>query len=259
MSFVVTELRGKVALLSLNNPRKKNALSHAVMTELMHVLTELQADKVPVVVLGATRESNVWSSGSDIGELPRSHRDPFGYDDSLEALLRTIQRYPGAVMAMVRGGVWGGACDLVMTCDLIIGDETSSFAITPAKLGIPYNATGILHFINRLGLNVAKEMFFSAEPISAERAERVGILNHLVASDKLMDFTLDLADRIASRSPLAVAVIKEQFRILAGAHPLSPEAFERIQGLRRQVYDSQDYEEGIQSFLEKRAPRFKGE
>ena len=110
-----------------------------------------------------------------------------------------------------------------MTCDMVVGDETSSFAITPAKLGLPYNASGILHFINRLGLNIAKEMFFSAEPVPAERAERVGILNHLVPSDKLPDFTMELAKRIASRSALAIEVIKEQFRILSGSRAITPD------------------------------------
>jgi len=146
---------------------------------------------------------------------------------------------------MVQGSVWGGACDLVMTCDLIIGDDSSAFAITPSKLGIPYNITGILHFM--------------ADLIPAARAEQVGILNHRVPAAELFDFTFKLAKQIESRSALSVQVIKEQFRILAGAHPLSPSVFERIQGLRRKVYDSHDYQEGIRSFLEKRPPQFKGQ
>ena len=198
-------------------------------------------------------------AGHDVKELPRSHRDPLGYFDPLEKVLRTVLEYPGPVIAMVHGSVWGGACDLVMSCDLVVGDETSAFAITPAKLGLPYNATGILHFMNRVGLNIAKEMFFTADPIPAERAERVGILNHRVPSEQLLSFTLDLAKRIASRSTLSVAVIKAQLRILSGARPISPDQFEQLQGLRRSVYDSHDYEERITSFLEKRAPVFKGE
>ena len=259
MALAEKEIRGEVGILTLNNPTKRNALSRALVDEVIAILREFQEKKIHVVILRAAEGCSVWSAGHDVKELPTSRRDPLGYYDSLEMLLRAVQRYPGPVIAMVHGSVWGGACDLVVTCDLIVGDETASFAITPAKLGLPYNPTGILHFITRLGIGTAKEMFFSADPILAERAERVGILNHLVPAAELLDFTLGLAERMATRSALAVAVMKEQFQILAGAAAISPDAFERIQGLRRHVYDSHDYQEGIQSFLEKRSPKFTGE
>jgi methylmalonyl-CoA decarboxylase len=252
------EIRDGVGILTLNHPEKRNALGEGMVEELLGRLTELQVMKVPVVILRAAEGGKVWSAGHDVRELPRSRRDPLGYYDSLEKVLRAVQRYPGAVIAAVHGGVWGGACDLVMSCDLIVGDETSSFAITPAKLGLPYNPTGVLHFMNRVGLNIAKEMFFTADPIPAERAERVGILNHLVPAARLMDVAMDLARSIASRSALSVTVIKEQLRVLSGAFPIAPEKFEQLQGLRRRVYDSEDYEEGITAFLEKRPPVFKG-
>jgi methylmalonyl-CoA decarboxylase len=253
------DIRENIGLITFNSPRRRNALSAELIGELEQTLQDFQDQKTPVVILKAREGSNVWSSGYDVTELPRSRRDPLGYFDPIEKTLRAIQEYPGPVIAMVHGGVWGGACDLAMTCDIVIGDETCSFAITPAKIGLPYNVSGVLHFMNRLEVNVAKEMFLTADPILADRAERVGILNHLVPSEKLLDFTMELAKRIASHSPLAISVIKEQFRILSGAHAIGPEAFERIQGLRRRVYDSHDYEEGIRAFLEKRPPNFTGE
>jgi methylmalonyl-CoA decarboxylase len=259
MALVERAIKEGIGILTLNNAEKRNALSEALVDDLIGGLGEFQNNKIPVIILCAAGGAKVWSAGHDVKELPRSHRDPLGYYDPLEKVLRAVQKYPGPVIAMVRGSVWGGACDLVMSCDLVVGDETSAFAITPAKLGLPYNASGILHFMNRVGLNIAKEMFFTAEPIAAERAERVGILNYLLPAEQLLEFTMDLAKRIASRSALSVAVIKEQLRILSGTRPISPEQFEHLQGLRRSVYDSHDYEEGINSFLEKRVPVFKGE
>lgn len=259
MEFIVCEVKDKVGWLTLNNPAKRNSLNPQLIAELISTLDRLKGEKVPVVVLRAQKGSKVWSAGYDINVIHKDQHDPLGYDSPMEQVLRAIQHYPGPIIAMVEGSVWGGACDMAVTCDMIIGAPSCSFAITPVKIGLPYNASGIMHFINRVGLNIAKEMFFSARSIESKRALEVGLLNHLVPEDKLEAFTAGIADQIASFSTLSISVIKEQFRILSNAHPINPDGFERIQGLRRRVYNSHDYHEGVQAFLEKRKPQFKGE
>ncbi len=259
MSRIITEVKDQIATITFNNPETRNSLACEVLEEMLLAIERLSQDKaVRVLVLRAPGGSKVWSSGFNIHELPVSGRDPLSYNDPLESVLRGIQRFHVPVIAMVEGSVWGGACDLSCVCDIAIGCHSSSFAITPARLGLPYNISGVMHFFNIVGPRIAREMFYTAEPITAERALQVGILNHLVPVEELESFTYSMARKIAENAPLANSVMKEQIRLIADAYPLRTETFEYVQGLRRMVYDSSDYQEGKQAFLEKRKPVFTG-
>ncbi len=258
MSLVKVETHDQVGILTLANAKKRNALSEALVGELIAGLKAFADQHIRVVILRAETGAPVWSAGHDVDELPAGRRDPLGWDDPLRHVIREIEGFPGPVIAMVDGGVWGGACETAFACDLIIASPQSTFAVTPAKLGVPYNISGMLTFMNASHLRVVKEMAFTAQPITAERAERLGIVNHVVESAEIEAYTMEMATGIAANAPLSIAVMKEQLRILAGAHPMSPQGFERVAGLRRIVYDSEDYREGIRAFKEKRKPHFQG-
>jgi methylmalonyl-CoA decarboxylase len=259
MPLISVERNDSLAVITIKNDRKLNALSEALVNDIVETMELLKAEKARVVTLRAQPGVKVWSAGHDVRELPTGRRDPLGWSDHLRILIRTIEEFPAPVIALCEGGVWGGACEVVLACDLIVATPNTTFAVTPAKLGVPYNATGLLTFLNSVGFSVLKEMVFTASPISADRAVSLGIVNYVKPSEEIDDFVGELGKSIAANSPLSIAVIKEQLRVLASAQSLTPRMFERLQGLRRVVYDSKDYEEGIRAFLEKRKPEFKGE
>ncbi len=257
MSFVDVTFDQHIGTLTMNYARKHNALCKALVDELVAALDEMRGADVRAVILRAPSGARVWSAGYDVAELPPK-RDPLGWDDPLRYLIRHIECFHAPVIAMIEGTVWGGASEAAFACDLVIASPDATFAVTPARFGVPYNVSGMLTFLNAADIRIIKEMAFTAKPMSAQRAEHLGIINYVIPSDEIESFTLGIAREIAANAPLSVSVMKEQFRILAGAQSMSPELFERVQGLRRNVLDSADYEEGIRAFKEKRAPKFTG-
>lgn len=259
MALIETHLADSIGTLTLNYSIKHNTLSEALIGEMSQALSEFEKYGVRVLILRAYPGAKVWSTGHNVHELPLGGHDPLGWKDPLRQIIREIESFPAPVIALIEGSVWGGACELVFACDLIVATPDVTFAATPAKLGVPYNASGLLTFMNAATPQIAKEMLFTGRPIAASRLERLGIVNHVLPREEIESFVHALALDISHNSPLSIAVMKEQMRILHGAHSLSPADFERIQGLRRVVYNSNDYREGIRAFKEKRKPLFRGE
>ncbi len=258
MKLIKKELIGQIGTITFDNDERRNSMSLALLSEFTEVFDQLAEEEARVVILKSNPGAKVWSAGLDISELPEPGKDPLPYGHPLELLMRKIEDFPAPVIAMIEGSVWGGGCDLAFTCDILIGSNQCSFAITPAKIGVPYNAAGLVHFLNMVEMNIAKEMFFTAKPIDANRAYNLGIINHLVDIDELESFTMKMAQDISLNSPLAISVIKEQLNLLGKARPMNPSVFEHISELRRKAYNSHDFVEGKNSFLEKRHPVFKG-
>lgn len=258
MRQVLVEIKGAIGTITLNNDQKRNALSRELISQFIEAFELCKNNQTRVVVLRANRGVKVWSAGHDITELTKTGYDPLGYGDPLELATRAVREYPGPVLALIEGTVWGGACELVLSCDIPMCTPEATFALTPARLGVPYNPSGILRILSEVDTSVVKEMFFTARPVPAERALDVGLINHILPSNEIESFVYAMAEDITHLSPLSISIAKEQIRAISGARPLSPEAFERIASLRRKVFESQDYQEGVTAFLEKRKPKWKG-
>lgn len=258
--MVNTVVKDRICYVEMQDANHFNCLSEEMCKELIDALKQGYDSECVGIVIKAQTRRGVWSAGHDIHELPQDGSDPLNFGVPMERLLRKVQDTPIPVIACVSGTVWGGACDLCLSCDMIVSSKNATFAITPAKIGIPYNASGILHFINQLGMNKAREMFYLGTPITADDALNVGLINR-VAEPENLDNLLEeqFLNPLRRNSVLSISAIKRQFRILSRASTvISAENFERINAYRARVYKSDDYKEGINSFLEKRSPQYKG-
>lgn len=258
--LVKVTIEDRICFIEMNNPEKLNCLSDRMCHDIVDAVKFGYKSECVAIVIKAVCRHGVWSAGHDIRELPQDGSDPLAYDVPMERMLHQVQEVAIPVIACVNGTVWGGACDLCLSCDMIVASQDATFAITPAKIGIPYNASGIMHFVNQLGLNKAREMFFLATPIEAEDALNVGLINRVAPPEEL-DQVLEEHFLVPLRrnSVMSISAIKRQFRILSKASSvISSEGFERINAYRTRVYKGADYLEGVRSFLEKRTPQFTG-
>jgi methylmalonyl-CoA decarboxylase len=235
MSLIKINAADGVGTLAFDNYAHRNALSAAMIAELLAAFSAMR-DSARVVILRSAASNPVWSAGHDIHELAPTGQDPLGWRDPLEQLLRVVGDYPVPVIAMIDGAVWGGACDLVLDCDIAFGDENASFFFVPAKLGLPYNLSGVQRFVRRLPPNIAMEMACTAEPVDAERAVRVNLLNQLVPASELETRTYAMARTIAGRHRRAIAAFKAQARLFMASLAADAQRLEQLEAIRQAAY-----------------------
>ena len=255
MQTVGLTWREQVAIITMADPHRRNALSLSMIEGLIAALAA--AGDARAVVLRAGAADRVWCAGFDIEALGPGV-DPLAGDAVLPKLFRAVRGHDAPVIAMLHGSAWGGGSDLALRCDILVADPTATLAFTPARLGLPYDADGLLNVMLRAGIATALEMFATADPMTAERACQLGLFNHLVTEDQLEPFTLALAGRIARNAPLSVQSAKRHIRALAEALPLAPVVAAELQAARRRALDSEDYSTGLDAFHARVAPEFKG-
>lgn len=256
MPLVTVADRDGVRTVIMSHPERRNALSETLSAE---VLDAVAAASCRVLILRAEPGVTTWSAGHDVDDLPGQDVDPITWISPVERLVQVIAAAPFPVIAAVEGGAWGAACNLALACDLLVATRTATFAITPARLGVPYHPDGIAQVLAAVPANTAREMLFTAQPLAADSPLLAGTVNRLAESSaELTAICEELAQRIACLAPFSIESMKAEINALLGAVEPSPDTRLRLAELRRQAWQSDDLQEGLAAFRERRAPRFEG-
>ena len=249
-----------VARLTLNNPDKRNPLTHAVLDAIAETLPRLDhgIDVRCVLVTGAGK---AFSAGYDIGAIPEEtfERDAEALvAHPFTAAMDAISAHPYPVIAAINGHCLGGGLELAVRCDLRVCAAEAKLGMPPAKLGLIYGHTGLERFIDAVGVPRTKELFLTGRLVDGERAERIGLVHEVCPAAEVGARALGLASLIAANAPLSVRGNKRAIETLSQFPRLSPKQVEELVALRESCFASADFREGIRAFAEKRPPRWQG-
>lgn len=253
---ISVEKRGAVAILTISRPDKLNALNSKVHEEGVAALDELRsAEAVRVLVITGAGEKS-FIAGADIsefkGKTPLTQRATF----QQRSLFNVIDSFPKPVIAMVNGFCLGGGNELALACDLRVCSPNAKFSQPEINLGIMPGGGGTQRLTRLVGEGRAMEMMLTGDMIDAETAHRFGLVNHVFNADELEERTMELANKIAEKAPIALQLVKEAVKFASRSN--------LDEGLRREVdlfaicFSTEDKEEGVAAFLEKRKPVFTG-
>jgi enoyl-CoA hydratase len=252
--LLLVERDEPIAVVLLNRPKQLNALSDALMEELVGTLTELDADPaIRCIVLGGSERA--FAAGADIEELSKSSAIELYYARRIERW-DAIRGLWTPLVAAVSGFCLGGGCELAMTCDLIIASESAQFGQPETGVGVIPGAGGTQRLTRAVGKAVAMDVILSGRFLSAREALDHGLVSRVVAREAWLEEAKRVARDIASKGPVATRLAKEGVdRAYEGGLGLGLEYERRLLYL---AFASEDAREGLQAFLEKRKPEFKG-
>jgi enoyl-CoA hydratase len=253
---ILVERRGSVAIITINRPEKRNALNIQTRAEGAAVLDELRADDSVRVVVFTGAGDKAFIAGADIAEF--ADRTAITQREVMleRGLFNAIDTFPKPVIAMVNGYCLGGGCELALACDVRIASEKASFGQPEINLGIIPGGGGTQRLTRLVGEGKAMELILTGAIIDAQTAFNLGLVNHVVPAEQLEAKTMEIANRIAEKSPIALRLAKEAIKLASRSN--------LDEGLRREVdlfalcFSSADKDEGVKAFLEKRKPEFKG-
>ncbi len=254
------EVKDGVAVIRLNRPDRMNTLGGSMKPDLQSAILDLARndESVRSVILTGVGD-RAFCAGADIKERAGNQMHPAEYyvkQKATHQLFRNIEEFEKPIIAAINGVALGGGLELALCCDIRIASTTARFGLPEGKIGVIPAAGGTQRLPRVVGVGVAKELIFTSEIIDAQRAHGIGLVNHVVEPDKLMDAAFEMAAKIARNAPLALRFAKQSINLGIEVGIDAGLEFERYAAAM--VTDSEDRKEGMRSFVEKRAPVFKG-
>jgi enoyl-CoA hydratase len=253
---LLLERRQRVAIITINRPDKRNALNIKTREEGAAMLDELRNDDSVGVVVITGAGDKAFIAGADIAEF--AGRTAITQRDVMtgRSLFTAFDTFPKPVIAMINGYCLGGGCELALACDIRIASENASFGQPEINLGIIPGGGGTQRLTRLVGEGKAMELILTGDIIDARTAFAIGLVNHVVPADQLEAKTMEIANRIADKGPIALKLAKEAVKI--ASRSLLDEGLRREVDLFALCFSTEDKDEGVKAFLEKRKPGFKG-
>lgn len=249
---------GRVALVTLNRPAKRNAISRALARDLAATFADLaqRRDLRAVVLTGAGEHA--FCSGADLTERRAlSLPEQTAHTHAINAAADALTALPMPVIAAVHGYALGGGAELALACDIRVASEEATFGFPEVRVGIFPGAGGVMRLPRAVGPGAARDLLYTGRRIDAGTAFRIGLVDRLVPVGEALPAALALAKEIAGNAPLAVRALKSALNRTAGLPP--DRASEIIMRMRDQLDTTRDYAEGLAAFAEHRTPDFHGE
>jgi enoyl-CoA hydratase len=249
---IILEKEENIAVITFNRPEAMNALNNRTRVEFREAMADVAADdNIKVLIL--TGNGKAFVAGSDIKEFNKT--TPYAAHNILR-LGEMVEKLEKPVIAAVNGFCLGGGCEIAMGCDIIIASEKARFGQTEINIGIIPGGGGTQRLQRLIGVCRAKELIFTGDIIRAEEADRIGLVNRVVAMDELMPAAREMARKIAAKSAAALKLAKAA--INRGMQTNLESGLKYEYELYSLALSLEDKVEGVNAFLEKRAPQFKG-
>ncbi len=251
--LVTVEVRDGIQIMTINRPQARNAINLETAQALAGALDRFNDDDA-VVVGVLTGAGGTFCSGMDLKAFAATGQRPYVGDRGFAGLCEKPPAKP--LIAAVEGYAVAGGCELALACDLIVAAGNAQFGLPEVRRAIVPGSGGMLRLPRRIPYHIALELALTGDPITAERAYQVGLVNRLSESGQALHDALELARRIAANGPLAVKTIKEVMSV-SGDWPVA-DMFDRQRPMIAHIFTSDDAREGATAFAEKRPPKWTG-